>query len=87
MCPMASRLHCIAPWSVLRSADSCATLIVTDVPEHVEIVQGEKGLTKVVLKHSSGASAEVSNLRNCLILPSLVPPASWFVRFTTRSAP
>jgi len=29
------------------------------VPEHVEIVEGEKGLTKVVLKHTSGASAEV----------------------------
>jgi hypothetical protein len=36
------------------------TAVAADVPEHVEILTGEQGLSKVLLKHSSGAAAEVS---------------------------
>ena len=35
-------------------------MVAADVPEHVEILTGEQGLTKVLLKHSNGAAAEVS---------------------------
>ena len=40
-----------------------STDVASDVPEHVEVLTGEKGLTKVLLKHSNGASAEVSKQR------------------------
>lgn len=30
-----------------------------DIPGHVEVAEGLKGSTKVVLKHSCGSSAEV----------------------------